>query len=124
MIQWKAGFTAIIVGTGAICAGCGVGTEDLSGDTAVASVAEEGVELATARFSVEGMTCGGCALATEMSVKQVEGVRAVTAEFGDDGGLGSARVEYDPTRTDPEAIAAAIRKAGFTPSLEQSDGHR
>lgn len=118
MIQWKAGITAIIVGTGAICSGCGVGTEDLGEDAAAASVPTEGVQLATVRFSVEGMTCGGCAIATEMSVKRVEGVRSVTASLGEVGGPGSATVEYDPDRAGTEAIAAAIRKAGFTPSIE------
>lgn len=121
MIQWKAGIAAILVGTGAICAGCGVGTEDVGGDAAMASVATEGAALATARFSVEGMTCGGCALATEMSVRRVDGVSSVTADLGEDGGHGSATVEYDPARTGTEAIAAAIREAGFTPSLEASE---
>ncbi|MEX2528079.1 MAG: heavy-metal-associated domain-containing protein [Gemmatimonadota bacterium] len=86
----------------------------------MASTAAEGVELATARFSVDGMTCGGCVVATEMAVKRVEGVRSVTASLGEGGGPGSATVEYDPERTDTEAIAAAIRQAGFTPSLQRS----
>ena len=116
--------TAIIVGTGALCAGCGVGTEGSERDRVVTSAAAEGVELATARFSVEGMTCGGCVLATEMAVKRVDGVTSVTAGLGEDGGHGSATVEYDPARAGTEAIAAAIRKAGFTPILEEPDGSR
>lgn len=117
MPQWKVGFTAMVVGTGAMAAGCGVGTEDFSSEAAAASVTAEGVQLATACFSVEGMTCGGCALATKMSLTRVEGVSSVTVDLGEDGSPGTARVEYDPTRSDLEAIAEAIRKAGFTPSL-------
>lgn len=128
MMHWKRAVTAVLVSTGAICAGCGDGAaesgQESGREAVVASTAAEGVEFATARFSVDGMTCGGCVLATEMAVKRVEGVRSVTANMGEDGGPGSATVEYDPERADIEAIAAAIRQAGFTPSLEQSDANR
>ena len=123
MMHWKRAVSAMIVGTGVICAGCGVGEDASEREMAVASATPEGVKLATVRFSVDGMTCGGCVVATEMAVKRVDGVRSVTASLGDDGGPGGATVEYDPERADTEAIAAAIRQAGFTPSLDQSDEH-
>ncbi len=119
MMNWKGAVSAMIVGTGAICAGCGIGTEEFEQETTVASTPAEGVEFATARFSVDGMTCGGCVLATEMAVKRVVGVRSVTASLGEDGGPGNATVEYDVGRADTAAIAAAIRRAGFTPRLEE-----
>lgn len=124
MMHWKGPIAAIIVGTGTLCVGCGAGTQESGRDSEGASAAAEGVEFAVARFSVEGMTCGGCVLATEMAVRLVDGVRSVTAALGEDGKHGSATVEYDPARASTEAIAAAIRKAGFTPRPSESDAGR
>lgn len=114
MMQWKTGVAVIILVAGAALAGCGAG----AGDSQQGTAAVEGAELATAQFSVEGMTCGGCVLAAEMAVKRVDGVRSVAAHFDEDTHEGRATVEYDPEVAGTEAIAAAIRKAGFTPSLE------
>jgi copper chaperone CopZ len=119
MMSWKGGLAGVVFGTAAICAGCGAGADRPDENAAVASAPEASIGLATARFSVDGMTCGGCVLATEMAVKRVDGVRSVTARMGDDGTVGSATVEYEVGRADPEAIAAAIRRAGFTPRLEE-----
>jgi len=124
MMHWKGAVSAMIVGAGVICAGCGVGDDAPEREAAVASATAEGVTFATARFSVDGMTCGGCVVATEMAVERVEGVRSVTAGLGEDGEPGSATVEYDAERTDTAAIAAAIRRAGFTPRLDPSDANR
>ena len=78
--------------------------------------------LATATFDVEGMTCGGCALATEMSVKKLDGVASADAEYDEATGEGRCTVEYDPSAVDTDAIAAAIEEAGFTPTLESTGG--
>lgn len=118
MMHWKWAVGVIAIGTGLILGGCGVGEGAAEGGTAVASATAEDAELVTARFSVDGMTCGGCAVATEMAVKRVEGVRSVTASLGENGAAGNATVQYDAKLADTEGIAAAIRKAGFTPSLE------
>ncbi len=118
MRHWKGAMTAIIVGTSVISGGCGAGEGTSEGNTAVVSATAEDTGFATARFSVSGMTCGGCILATEIAVKRVDGVRSVTASMGADGGPGNATVEYDANLANTDDIAAAIRQAGFTPSLE------
>lgn len=78
--------------------------------------------LATARFDVDGMTCGGCALATEMSVRKLDGVRSADASYDEATGKGRCTVEYDPDAVTTEAIAAAIEEAGFTPTLKSTNG--
>lgn len=80
---------------------------------------ETAPELSVAEFAVEGMTCGGCAIATEMAVKELDGVVSADAEYDETTGEGRCRVEYDPRRVDPERMMAAIRKAGFEPRLRE-----
>ncbi len=76
--------------------------------------------LATAEFDVEGMTCGGCALATEMAVEELDGVASADAEYDEATGEGRCTVEYDPSEVGADRIAAAIEEAGFRPRLRQS----
>lgn len=68
-------------------------------------------------YDVSGMTCGGCALATETAVGRLDGVAEVEASYED--GDGYARVSYDPARIDPARIAAAIEEIGFAPTLRE-----
>lgn len=77
--------------------------------------------LATVQFRVDGMTCGGCALATELAVKKLEGVRSADAEYDKATGEGRCTVEYDPKAVSVDRIAAAIERAGFRPTLESAD---
>jgi copper chaperone CopZ len=64
---------------------------------------------ATAIFRIEGMTCEGCASAVEVQLEQTEGVLGSSVSFE----RGEARVSYDPAKTTPEKIAAAIGLTGF-----------
>ena len=66
----------------------------------------------TRRFDVTGMTCGGCERALGRAVSRVPGVQEVTASHADR----SATVTYDESLTTPEAIAGAIRDAGYEPA--------
>ena len=60
-------------------------------------------------LNVQGMTCGGCVASVTRVLKSVPGVTeaAVTLQPG------VANVTYDPTRTQPAALRAAIEDAGF-----------
>lgn len=78
-------------------------------------------ELAVAEFAVDGMTCGGCALATEVAVRKLDGVTSAEASYDAESGEGRCTVEYDPATVTPDRIADAIRGAGFQPRL-QPDG--
>ncbi len=113
--------------TGAACSGGTRGADDAAADgreaapTARAEPAQGAdtsqARLATAAFDVEGMTCGGCALATEMAVKKLDGVASADAEYDEATREGRCTVEYDPDRVTTDRIAAAIEAAGFTPTL-------
>lgn len=74
-------------------------------------------ELATAEFRVEGMTCGGCAIATEMAVKKLDGVESADAEYLGEEESGRCTVTYDPSLVSTEQIASAIEGAGYDPTL-------
>ncbi len=76
--------------------------------------------LATAKFDVDGMTCGGCALATEMAVKKLEGVESADADYDEAADQGRCTVQYDPSAVDTDRIAAAIRDVGFAPRLRET----
>jgi len=65
----------------------------------------------TRRFGVTGMTCGGCERAVGRAVGQLPGVQSVTASHAEQ----AATITYDEAVVTPEAIAAAIRNAGYTP---------
>ncbi len=115
----------VLVLTGTACSG-DTGRDEASAGTeesqATRTATTEGADaaparLATAEFRVDGMTCGGCALATEMSVEKREGVASADAEYDEEADEGRCTVEYDPSAVGTDEIAAAIEEAGFTPTL-------
>lgn len=69
-----------------------------------------------AEFAVEGMTCGGCALATKMALRKLDGVIAADASFDEATGAGRAWAVYDPARVTPEQLSSTIRGLGYTPA--------
>ena len=63
----------------------------------------------TKSFTVTGMTCGNCERHVRQAAEQVAGVASVEV----DRPANRATVSFDPARTSPEAIAAAITAAGY-----------
>lgn len=120
--SWKAGVVAVLIGAGAVFAGCGGEARDASAEAPSAAPGGGTARLATAEFSVDGMTCGGCAIATEISVRKLDGVSSVDATFDEATGEGRCSVEYDPEAVGTGAIADAIRNAGFQPTLDRTNG--
>lgn len=105
------------------------GTSACGGEAAEAADRAAGqeaapVRLATAEFSVVGMTCGGCALAAEAALKKLDGVAAADADYDDRTGEGRATVEYDPAKVAPERMIAAMRELGYEPTLLEETGAR
>ena len=73
----------------------------------------------TLKLGVTGMTCAACSAAVERALKRKEGVKSASVNLI----TGLADVAYDPTRVQPEELAAAVKKAGYEPSLpEKSAG--
>ncbi|MEO8536083.1 MAG: heavy metal translocating P-type ATPase, partial [Betaproteobacteria bacterium] len=79
-----------------------------SADTAVA---REHVDLA-----VEGMTCAACAVRIEKTLNRVAGVEAAV-NFATE----SARVDYDRSRADVDALLAAVAKAGYAAHVKRDE---
>jgi mercuric ion transport protein len=65
--------------------------------------------LTRATIEISGMSCAGCAVNVEQSLKRLPGVRFVEASFE----KGEARVEYDPAKANPEQLKAAIDEIGY-----------
>ncbi len=60
-------------------------------------------------FVVEGMTCGGCAVAIRTAVEKLDGVVSARADHK----AGRATVVYDPHAVKPDAIVGAIERLGY-----------
>ncbi|MGH2378786.1 MAG: heavy-metal-associated domain-containing protein, partial [Candidatus Limnocylindria bacterium] len=65
---------------------------------------------ATARYVVPTITCPSCAARIRASAGKEPGVIDVAVDLDTQ----RVTVTYDPAKTDPEKIAAAIRKGGDT----------
>jgi copper chaperone len=61
------------------------------------------------KMNVQGMTCGGCVASVTRVLKAVPGVSDVAVTLQP----GVASVTFDPARTQPAALRAAIEDAGF-----------
>ncbi len=77
-----------------------------AGKTAVATRA--GPEQASASYRVPTITCPSCAARVEANAKKDPGVLGVRVKGQ------QVSVEYDPAKTNPQKIAAAIRSGGDT----------
>lgn len=60
-----------------------------------------------ATLTIGGMSCGHCVAAVDRALRGVDGVAVEGVR------VGRAEVAYDPARTAPEAIAAAVREEGY-----------
>ena len=58
-------------------------------------------------MTITGMSCGHCVAAVRQALDELPGVTV------EDVAVGSAAVAYDPQRTTPERIAAAVANAGY-----------
>ncbi|MGH8934725.1 MAG: heavy-metal-associated domain-containing protein [Acidimicrobiia bacterium] len=112
--RWGARFGATLL-LGALTFGAIACTGDAGADLADAP-AEIPDGFARATFQVDGMTCTGCAIATRMTLKRLDGVRDADASFADGG---SAWAVYDPERVGPEMMIDAIGDLGYTARVAQ-----
>lgn len=58
---------------------------------------------------IAGMSCGGCVNNVRNALARIPGVQVEQVT------VGSATVAYDPAATSPEALRAAIVRAGYKP---------
>jgi copper chaperone CopZ len=67
-------------------------------------------QVQTITWDIEGMTCTGCEATVENAASGVDGVLEVDASYD----TGKSTIKYDQSKTNQEAIIAAINKTGFT----------
>lgn len=60
-------------------------------------------------YHVEGMTCDHCEMSIQKGVNELEGIAEVEANHQDS----TTRIVYNPSKTNPEKITAAIEKRGY-----------
>ena len=63
----------------------------------------------TITLKVDGMTCGGCVASVTRALTRVPGVSDVAVMLQ----AGTAKVEFDPTKTNVPALRTAIEDAGY-----------
>lgn len=95
----------------ALAAAAGLGgfavVAQASGETV--AVASAGAREATARFSIENMTCATCPISVRNAMGRVDGVKSVDVDFE----AKTATVVYDPAVTTAAEIAAASTNVGY-----------
>lgn len=70
-------------------------------------------QLATVELKIGGMTCEGCAETIKSKLLETPGVADAEVHYA----AGHARVKYDPAKTDPGELVAAIEGLGYKASL-------
>ena len=66
--------------------------------------------MASIDINAGGMHCQSCSMLIEMTLGDLPGVTAASADFA----KGTAHAEYDPSAVSVDQILAAIREAGYT----------
>jgi copper chaperone len=69
----------------------------------------QAAEMKTANFKIEGMTCNGCVNKVKTSLSKVDGVKEAVVTLADN----SAKVVYDPGKTNEGALKEVVSKAGY-----------
>ncbi|MGH2796377.1 MAG: heavy metal translocating P-type ATPase, partial [Thermoleophilaceae bacterium] len=69
-----------------------------------------GAALRDLTFPVTGMTCASCVRRIEKALIKVPGVAEASVNLATE----KARVHYDPSSTGPQALRAAVEKAGYS----------
>ena len=96
--------------------GCDDGDEAV-GDEATAEPAAasaeideaQDIELVSATFAIDGMTCVSCARGIESALGDAEGVHKVSVDFG----ARTATVDYDADLLDEARLIELVDEAGF-----------
>ncbi len=63
-------------------------------------------------LKIDGMSCAHCVESIRKALGEIDGVSVERVE------VGTAKVAYDPERTEPDRILAAVSDEGFTPRVQ------
>lgn len=89
-----------------------VWSEMASAETTAFAVSK-GESEAVAVFAVKGMTCAGCAAGMKATLEREEGVASAEVDYEN----ATARIRFDPAKTNVENLMAAIGEMGYTAKL-------
>src|SRR6266404_1730769 len=64
-------------------------------------------------ISVDGLSCVACEIPVRHALRRIEGVKAIYVSAA----TKTAAVEYEPAKTNPEQLVAAINSTGYRASL-------
>ncbi|MFP4035366.1 MAG: heavy metal translocating P-type ATPase [Desulfovermiculus sp.] len=70
---------------------------------------EQGGNVRTKRFTIQGMSCAACSARVERVVSWMDGVHSAQVNLATE----SMQVSWDPDKVSPEEIKAAVHKAGY-----------
>ena len=118
MLRWLA--SALLLGSMLGCNGSSRGAPPASGEaaqppltaSAVGNGALSSSNVRQATLTIEGMVCQGCAEAAKQTLEKVAGVVSAETDFQ----AGTATVSFDPSRTNVDALAAAIEGVDRDPA--------
>src|SRR5688572_11480484 len=79
-----------------------------------ATEAQATTEPREAALNVEGMTCASCVAHVSKAARSVPGVQSADVNLA----RGRAVVQFDPAKTDPSQVAAAITNSGYHAHVE------
>lgn len=97
---------AALGAVGIVCPICGAGARPVS--------AQQQSDTAVTRFSVSGMTCGGCATTARIALRRLAGIYSADVSLDS----ASAVVRYNPRRVNPAQIAQHLeRLTGYRATL-------
>ncbi|MDP3646255.1 MAG: heavy metal translocating P-type ATPase [bacterium] len=64
----------------------------------------------TQTYRVKGMHCASCSAIIEKTFKKTEGVHSIEVNYGTE----TAKVSFDPTKTNPQALSQKIEPLGYS----------
>lgn len=123
--SWKLpalAIAAVLGFVGFLCPACGGGGAESPATSGSSSATAVAAAIETVEFDIVGMTCGGCATATEVALERLDGVQSAEASYDDETGAGHAAVEFDPARISPERMIEAVEAIGFHPTRRSPRG--
>ena len=97
--------------------GAGLGAAKLVSSESTENQAAASLELQSASFAVQNMTCATCPITVKRAMEGVAGVDEVNIDFE----TKTAVARFDPSQTTADAIAAASTNAGY-PAERNDDG--
>lgn len=79
--------------------------------TSVANAAD----LATAQLDIKGMDCASCPLTVKIALKKISGVAEVEVDYKSQ----SAKVRYDPAKTQADVLAKTVTDIGYPATVRK-----